>query len=192
MSRLRTPLVPILALALALAADEGLADPNAPFTEFQRLSPARLDRVQIKLTYIGPTDEPVSSVGFAVRGRRFDVDAFRRFYRYRLGYAGDRIAGVRTFAVSRAELRDVLDRVSLCPGLTSGMVADRALISFSLHSPRRGGRVFEAGVDASQSRCLFRTLRRSLAHNREGLPLVDRIATAAGVDDATADTLGRE
>ena len=188
MSRFRIMLVPTVALALALAANEGLADPNTTFAEFQRLSPARLDRVQVKLTYIGPTDEPVSSVGFAVRGTRFGVDSFRPFYRYRLGYYGDRI-GVRTFAVSRAELRDVLDHVAQCPGITSGRVADRALISFSLHSPRSGGRVFEAGVDAVQARCLFRALRSALARNHEGLRLVNDIAASAGDHAAAADTL---
>ena len=160
----------------------------SPYSSFQAMSLADMATLQVKLTYVGPSDEMLSSVLFVSTTGTPSVSGFVPFRRSSVNYASDDHAPLQTFHATNAELKAVIDDVATLPAVTAGGVTQPAHVSFALYNSVGGAKVFESVTDLSQAVSLFAQLRTALAGNAVGLAILDEMACALATLDPARPT----
>lgn len=160
----------------------------SPYSTFQAMSLADMATLQVKLTYVGPSDEMLSSVLFVSTTGTPSVSGFVPFRRSSVNYAADDHAPLRTFNATTTELKAVIDNVATLPAITAGVVTQPAHVSFALYNSVGGAKVFESVANLSQAVALFAQLRTALANNAAGLAILDEMACALATLDPARPT----
>src|SRR5262249_54130722 len=137
----------------------------SPLTDFQALSLAQLDSLQVKITYVGSQKKITPTVAFRTAARPLDLSVFVPYERAKFGYGGDAIA-IEGFSVSGAEMRAIIDSVAALTDVAAGSAVASGRVSFSLSFAERGKvKVFESIVDTSAGIPLFQKLLSAVATN---------------------------
>lgn len=177
------------ALMMGLVASRPLhAQSFSPYSDFQSMTLAQLATLQVKLTYVGPTSEPLSSVAFTSTTNTLNLSLFVPFRRAGIGYSNDDLAVPLTFTASAQELKSVIDNVATLPNVTAGGVATTRFISFSLVNTQPATKGFEAVLNSADARLLFDQLRLSLASNGSGLKQLSQMACPLNLLEAARPT----
>ena len=164
------------AVALYTWAPLGHAQAFAAYSEFQGMSLSQLTTLQVKLTYVGPQIEPISTLAFTSTGSTLDLSKFVPFRHSGINYSNDDGAPIVTFPATTAELKSVIDGVGTLSGVTSGGVATIPFLSFALFNSEPGIKGFEAVLNQADATALFAKLRVSLANNKSGLRRLSELA----------------
>jgi hypothetical protein len=154
----------------------------SPYSAFQAMSPAQLQTLQGKLTYLGEQAEIVSTVAFTATGNPLQVSLFTPFHRSGFEYGND-VKGVQSFTASTDELKAMVDLVGTLPNVTAGGVASRPYISFAMLSTAGGTEAFDATLDKDDTVSLFGKLRIAFQNNTEAIKRIESMACAVGVLD---------
>jgi hypothetical protein len=177
-----------IALFVAWSPAPLAAQALSPYSDFQAMTPGDLATLQIKLTYVGPTDEPVASVMIVAPGNPPSIAGFVPFRRPAIEYANEEDVAIRSFTASTSELEAIIDQVGLEPQITAGAVTQPARVSFALYNSAGGERVFESVTDQTQAAALFARLRAALAQNPAGLAVLDGLACVVQTMDPATPT----
>lgn len=172
-----------LLLSVALVASlesSGQAQVLSPFSDFVGLTSVELATVRAKLTYLGPSDHVISSLGFSVAPVLSDSRRFTPFHRVGYSYAVDTLSLV-AFAVSEATLGAMIDSVAGLPAVTDGDVDPNGYISFSLQQSAGDVHTFESIVNQTNGQALVARLSGALVGNAEGLRKLTAFACATGL-----------
>lgn len=148
----------------------------SPYSDFQGMTLSQLVTLQVKLTYLGPTTEPVSSLAFTSETNTLDLSLFVPFRDPGFSYSNDDLVPALTFSATPDELKAAIDNVGTLPNVIAGGVATNPFLSFALFNSQPIDKGFEAIVNASDATDLFTQLRLGLANNTEGLRKVSEIA----------------
>src|SRR5437870_1195907 len=119
----------VIARAVAVIATCGLvfvpclggAQTLSPFSEFQGLSEAELETVQVKITDVSARLVDVYTLVLTATGHAADLSVFRPFYRQAFleDYSSD-YHTPRTCATSTSELAGLIDSLADTPSITDG------------------------------------------------------------------------
>src|SRR5262245_7180229 len=120
-----------IAFVIPLATTDARGQTFSPYSDFQAMSPAQLQTLQVKLTYLGEQAEVVSTVAFTATGNTLQIDLFKPFHRSGFDYPND-AKGVQSFTASTDELKAMIDLVGTLPNVTAGSVASQPYISFAM------------------------------------------------------------
>jgi hypothetical protein len=153
----------------------------SPFSAFQSMSLNDLQTSQAKLTYLGPADTPIASVGLAVSA--FDPNIFTPFRRAGIDYSNEEFVAFKTGVVSAQNMMSIINNVGMLPNVTAGGVASDPFVSFALSNTAGGTKVFEAILNNVDAAALFDQLRSALLQNPGGLSAVSTMACPLGVLD---------
>lgn len=154
-----------------------LAKPQtfSPFSDFQNMSLAELETLQVKLTYVGAQEKPVPTTAFTSPANTLDLSKFVPFQRPGISYANDELP-VRSFSASATELKAVIDETGKIPAVVAGGVAGDVYISFALFNSVGGtDKGFEAVLNPTDGIALFQALRTALAGNQTGLKIINEM-----------------
>jgi len=169
----------------------------SPYSDFQAISRAQLQTLQVKLTYLGEQAEVVSTVAFTATGNSLRVDLFKPFHRPGFEYSNDS-KGVQSFTGSPEELKVMIDLIATLPNVTAGGVASQPYVSFAMLYTAGGKKGFDATLNKADALALFGKLRIAFKNNAAASKKLESMAGALAVLDAhaagrrkfTADRLG--
>src|SRR5438132_3328777 len=91
----------------------------SPYSDFQAMSATDLQTLQVKLTYVGPQQEPTPTVAFTSPTNVLNLSQFVPFRRPAFNYGNDDL-DVRSFSASVGELQAVIQDVGTLPNVTAG------------------------------------------------------------------------
>lgn len=174
-----TPIAVVFAAAIVmvfLCPRSIQAQTFSPYADFQAMTLPQLATLQVKLTYVGPRLEALSSVAFTSSSNTLSMALFVPFRRPAIDYSNDDLAPVLTFTASTQELKSVIDNVAKLPNVTAGGVAAARFISFSLVNTQPTTKGFEAVINLTDAVSLFDQLRLALANNAQGLRQLAQMA----------------
>lgn len=134
----------------------------SPYSDFEAMSLADLQTLQILLTPIGPQDESVPSIAFTAVGNTVDLSKFVPFERPDFSYTDN----PTTFQATTQELKSIITNVGTLASVRAGGVAAVPRLSFLMVNLGKG---FEAVLNATDAADLFGQLRKSLVSNKTGL-----------------------
>ena len=182
-------LVSCVACALyAMLASPVAAQPTcAPFSAFQAMSPAELQTLQVKLTYVGIQDKGIPSLVFTSNSQVPDVGLFSGVQKPGIDYSND-LFKVNTFTTTTDLLKAMIDGLSGLPAVTGGGVDPDAFFSFSLINPGTGGTCFEAVLSPQASADLFTQLRSSLQTDLVALQRITELGCPLAIVDPARPT----
>jgi hypothetical protein len=148
------------------------AQPFAPFSDFEILTLAELEDLQVKLTFVGEQEEVIPSLAIASHTRSLDLSRFLPFRRPDVHYGNDEIA-IMTCTASPAELKAMIENISTLPSVTSGDIADDNFLSFAmLYATATEDKAFEAILNEADTRALFEQLGLAFDENVECLEVL--------------------
>lgn len=160
----------VLSLSLAgILSSTAVAQTFALFSEFQALSPTELATVQVKITYLGPSDSPVGSLAFSCAPNAVDPYVFRPFRRTEFSPYYDFASTV--FQVAPDLLHAMIDSVGTLAGVTDGGVDSSGYVSFAMLKTVGGTRVFESIVDETNGRLLIAKMQAAFSGDANALRL---------------------
>jgi hypothetical protein len=160
---------------------------GSPYSDFQAMSLDDLKTLQVKLTYLGPRKDILSTVAFTSTFNTLDLSKFVPFRQPGFDYDADDLS-VQTFSASPAELKAVIDNVAMLPAVTAGGVASPPYLSFMLLNTLGSTKVFEAILSKADTADLFAKLRLALASNKDGLRKLNDMACPLGVLESGTPT----
>jgi len=152
-----------LCVALVLPAP-ALAQSFAPYSDFQSMTPAQLQTLQVKITWLGFQTRSVVSRAFTSPTNTLNVSQFGPYERPGFSYANDD-GLIDGFTATVQELDALLDSVATLPGVTDGGVDAAGLLSFALFNSAGGNRGFESILATPNATQLFGRMLGALAGN---------------------------
>ncbi len=186
--RLSLSMAVLVSMLPAASLAAGTGQPLSPYSAFQSMTEGQLATLQVKLTYVGSHDEPLSSVLFTSMSNTPNIAAFTPFRRTNVNYSNDDQAAVQSFTATTTQLRAMIDSVGTLPSVTAGGVAAPMLMSFALYNSVNGPQVFEAILNQTQAVALFGELRNALRQNAAGLKQLDAFACVVDAMDPARPT----
>ncbi len=124
---------------------------TSPYSHFQGLSPAQLQTLQVKLSYVGPSNKPAWTAGLNLTG----ISKFVPFEKGDLTYGGDGFV-LQTCPASTDELSRLLTSAGQIADVAGAAYAPLPFLSFMLvQSDGSGDNGFEAVVDEAASGALL-------------------------------------
>ena len=164
-----------------LAAGAARAQTFAPYSEFQAMSLAEMDSLRIKVTYGGPQDYLVATLLLKRPDAPASLGTFVPYRRTGFEYSNDD-GPIAAVAMTRQELRNIIDSVATYPDVTDGDVDSAGYVSFALMSTAGGtARVFEAIVNQASGRDLFRGLVAGARGNADAVRLLRNVSCDAAM-----------
>lgn len=165
--------VPLLTLLLHALPSHSADSVAASFDDLKNLGRPPAASSLVKLTYLGPQDEPIPTIGFSSSG--YDVKRFEPCHRPGLSYGNDAMA-LETVPVSDKELDSIVsilenptESSKLVRPVVKGQVGERPLLSVSvLWRSGEKDRCFEAVFDSAESKEFFVLLRGTMENNAQG------------------------
>lgn len=154
-----------------------------PYSEFQAMPVSQLGTLQVKLTFVGPSDEPTPSLLITSTSGSPNIAVFVPFRQANVEYFNDDDVSFRTFSVTTLELKAIVDSVGTLPEITAGGIAVPSILAFSLYNSAGTERVFEAVTNQAQTVALFAKLRAALPRNVTARVALDEFACALGALD---------
>jgi|SRR5262245_17307505 len=130
------------------------------YSSFEAMSLTDMDSVRVKLTYGGPQDYPVRSVGITVIGAGMRLDGFTPCRWPGFDYGNDRY-DLDHFTTTRTVLRQMIKKVGAIQAVRRGGADTDSLpyLSFSMFfSSRDTTQCFDTIVGAIRGHALFTTL----------------------------------
>jgi hypothetical protein len=131
---------------------------TSPYSYFQGLSPAQLQTLQVKLSYVGPSNKPAWTAGLGLT----DISKFVPFEKADLIYGGDEFV-VETCQASTDELSALISGAGEMPDVAGAAYALLPFLSFMLvQSDQSGDNGFEAVLDEAASGDLLNKVIQAL------------------------------
>jgi hypothetical protein len=182
--RLSTAIQKLLAVAIMIAAlSPAMAQSFSPFNEFKNMSLAELATVQMKLTFIGEQEEPISTVVITAPSTQLNMALFVPFRRPGYSYANDNL-GIRRITASTSELQGILQNAGNIGGVSSGAVQTPPIVSFAMVANVSGTiKGFEAILNPTDGAALLKAIQNALQGNPQGLAIIADFACTSGLHD---------
>lgn len=178
-------------IALALIASAAvvpviLAQSFSPYSDFQGMSQADTQNLQIKLTFAGPRKDTMPTVAFTPG--TLDLTKFAPFRRPTISYGMD--SGLEAFVASTAEMKAVLNGIGTLANVTAGGVSADQWLSFAMVWTISPVNIkgFEAIVSKTDAAAVFAQLRTAFANNKAGLMALGDMACPIGATDPVVPT----
>jgi len=174
------------ATALALLAPVIMAQTFSPYSDFQNMSQADTQNLQVKLTFVGPRKDTIPGVVFTPG--TVDLSKFLPFRRAGISYGMD--SSAEPFTASTTEMKAVLSGIGTLASVTAGGVSADQWLSFAMvwtTSPTTA-KGFEAIVSKTDAVTVFSQLRTAFANNRLGLVALGDMSCPIGANDPTVPT----
>jgi hypothetical protein len=170
----------VVAILSMLAVEDGAGQSFSPYAVFQNMSLTDLATLQVKLTYVGPQREAISTVAFTTPTNTLDLNAFQAIRRPGLSYANDNFP-IKSFSAATTELGAMISGVAAFPNITTGGVDLTPYLSFAMLNTAVGPSAFEAVLGLPDAANLFATLKSVFANNKPGLKLINEMACSIGL-----------
>jgi len=154
----------------------------SPYSDFLNMSPSQLTTLQGKLTFVGPQEEPVPSVGFTSTSNTMNLSLFVPFQRAGFSYQNDTLQ-VRLFTASTAQLQAMLQNAGLIPAVQAGGVGNPPYVSFSLVNTVPGTKGYEAILSPADGISLLNAFRNALAGNSDALTALNDFGCSTALRD---------
>ncbi len=134
-------------LLLTPGSDVVHSQATSPYSHFQGLSPAQLQTLQVKLSYVGPSNKPAWTAGLGLT----DISKFVPFEKADLIYGGDEF-DLQSCPASTDELSRLLTSAGQMADVAGAAYAPLPFLSFMLvQSDGTGDNGFEAVLDEAAS-----------------------------------------
>ena len=131
---------------------------TSPYSYFQGLSPAQLQTLQVKLSFVGPGNKPAGTAGLNLT----DISKFVPFEKADLIYGGDEFVP-QTCPASTGELSALISGAGQIPDVAAAAYALLPFLSFMLvQSDGSGDNGFEAVLDEAASGDLLNKVLQAL------------------------------
>ena len=151
------------------------------FAALQNPTPAELDRLTIKLTFVGPRMNTVNSLVFRTQGAPVDIEPAAACHKAGIDYTNDAERLV-TCAVTGAQMTVALDSLATMPSLTAGGLEPLGSVGVVVFdSNGQASRVFDSIIDEATVGTAMLKLQQAFATNDSAVAALSKAACRFGI-----------